>query len=111
MNMLLRQRFVLKPLMFAFLFAAAAAYGETWELKASNAFGTIAWQDMQYWKSVEGGTNGLAGVAPSASDDFIVHGLVNLCHSRPRLSTNVYKLLIKCKYVQGKDVQTWLFEH
>ena len=74
MNMFLRPRFALKPLMlFSCLLAAAAAYGETWELKASNAFGTLAWQDMQYWKSVEGGTNGLAGVAPSASDDFIVH--------------------------------------
>ena len=93
MNMLLRQRFVLKPLMFAFLFAAAAAYGETWELKASNAFGTIAWQDMQYWKSVEGGTNGLAGVAPSASDDFIVHGAMVLRSGNRNLFQGGSKLM------------------
>ena len=74
MNMFFRPRFAVKSLMlFSCLLAAVAAYGETWELIADNPYATIAWADMQYWNSVEGGTNGLAGVAPSATDDFIVH--------------------------------------
>ena len=29
---------------------------------------------MQYWQSVEGGTNGVAGAVPSESDMFLVNG-------------------------------------
>ena len=61
-------------MLFSCLLAVVATRGETWELIANNAFGIIAWEDMQYWKSVEGGTNGVAGVAPSASDAFVVKG-------------------------------------
>ncbi len=95
MNMLLRQRFVLKSVMlFSCLLAAAAAYGETWELVANNAYDTIAWEDMQYWKSVEGGTNGLAGVAPSASDDFIVHSGKTLRSGKPQSFTTNSKWIM-----------------
>lgn len=95
MNMFLRPRFALKPLMlFSYLLAAAAAYGETWELVANNAYATIAWEDMQYWKSVEGGTNGLAGVAPSASDDFIVHGGKTLRSGSPQSFTTNSKWIM-----------------
>ena len=67
-----RKLFLTALVLGAGLLVVPRVSGETWELIANNAFGTIAWQDMQYWKSVEGGTNGLAGVAPSATDAFVV---------------------------------------
>ena len=58
--------------LFACMSVALAACGETWILKASNGYYVLAWNDMQYWQSVEGGTNGVAGVKPSESDVFLV---------------------------------------
>ena len=69
-----RKLFLTVLVLGAGLLVVPQALGETWELITGNAYATIAWEDMQYWKSVEGGTNGLAGVAPSAADDFIVRG-------------------------------------
>ena len=95
MHMFIRPRFALKSLMlFSCLLAAVAAHGETWELITDNAYATIAWEDMQYWKSVEGGTNGLAGVAPSAADDFIVHNSKALRSGNPNKFTTNNKLLM-----------------
>ena len=59
--------------LFAFMSVALAACGETWVLKASNGYYVLAWKDMQYWQSVEGGTNGVAGAVPSESDMFLVN--------------------------------------
>ena len=62
--------------LFAFMSAALAACGETWVLNASNPYATLAWKDMQYWQSVEGGTNGVAGAEPSGADMFLVTAII-----------------------------------
>ena len=80
-----RKLFLTALALGAGLLVVPQALGETWELIANNAYANdpIAWNDMQYWKSVEGGTNGLAGVVPSATDDCIVHNGTTLRSSDP----------------------------
>lgn len=53
---------------------ATLVQGETWSLISNNSNGTIVWNNLQYWSSVEGGTNGVAGVVPSPFDDFVIIG-------------------------------------